>query len=247
MQRDRRLQLELLRLLDQRAHPVGLPAFRARATHALDHLAAAFVVDEPGRDRRAARRHFVQRRHVEIGIEGHRQRPRNRRGAHHQLVRLAHRLAAQLQPLRNPEAVLLVDDRETEPRQEHLVLEQCVRADREHRRSAGERRERLLARLRRKSAGKPRDLDRQALEPLRELAKMLFRQDLGGRHEGDLPPRLDRLQRRQRRDDRLAAADVALQQPLHRHRALEVVADLAPDALLRSRELERNARPERAG
>ena len=60
-------------------------------------------------------------------------------------------------------------------------------------------------------------------------------------------PALDRLQRGERGDDRLAAADVALQQPLHRRRALEVVADLAPHALLRARQLERHAREQRAG
>ena len=76
---------------------------------------------------------------------------------------------------------------------------------------------------------------------------MLLGENLGRRHERDLPSGLDRLQRGERRDDRLAAADVALQQPLHRHRPLEIVADLPPDALLRPRELERHAREQLAG
>ena len=74
---------------------------------------------------------------------------------------------------------------------------------------------------------------------------MLFGEDLGRRHERDLLAALDRLQRRERRDDRLAGADVALQQPLHRRRMLEVVRDLAPHALLRARQLERHAREQR--
>ncbi len=242
VQRDRGLQLELLGLLDERTHPVGLTALAARAAHALDHLAAAPVVHEPGRDRRAARRHFVDRRDIEIRIESHRERARDRRGAHHQLVRLAHRLAAKLQPLRDAEAVLLVDDREAQPGQEDLVLEQRVRADREHRVAAGDGRERLLARLGRQPAGEPCDLHGQAGKPERELAVVLLGENFGRRHERDLPAGLDRLQRGERRDDRLAAADVALQQSLHRHRALEVVADLPPDALLRAGELERDAR-----
>ena len=82
---------------------------------------------------------------------------------------------------------------------------------------------------------------------MRELAVVLLGEDLGRRHQRDLPAGLDRLQRGQRRDDRLAAADVALQQALHRHRPLEVVADLPPDALLRPRQLERHAREQLAG
>ena len=38
-------------------------------------------------NRRAPRRQLVDGRHVEVGVVGHRQRARDRRGAHHQLVR----------------------------------------------------------------------------------------------------------------------------------------------------------------
>ena len=55
---------------------------------------------------------------------------------------------------------------------------------------------------------------------------MLLGQDLGRRHERHLQAVLHRHQRRQQRDDRLAGADVALQQPVHRLRPLHVVDDL---------------------
>ena len=71
---------------------------------------------------------------------------------------------------------------------------------------------------------------------------MLFGQDLGGRHERDLASAFDRLERGERSDDRLARADVALQQSLHRRRAFQVAADFGPNALLRTRQLERYAR-----
>ena len=45
---------------------------------------------------------------------------------------------------------------------------------------------------------------------------MLLGENFGGRHERRLVAVFDRLQRRQRRDHGLAAADVALQQALHR-------------------------------
>src|SRR6185437_2020234 len=114
-------------------------------------------------------------------------------------------------------------------------LEERVRADREWRLAARQRFDRLAALSRRQRSRKPRDFDADITEPSLELAQMLLGEDLGRRHERDLPAALDRLQRGERGDDRLAGADVALQQPLHRHRALEVVGDLAPDALLRAR------------
>ncbi len=76
---------------------------------------------------------------------------------------------------------------------------------------------------------------------------MLLGQNFGRRHERNLPAALDRLQRGERGDDRLAAADVTLQQPLHRRRTLEIVTDFPPHALLRAREPERNSREQRSG
>ena len=74
---------------------------------------------------------------------------------------------------------------------------------------------------------------------------MLLGQDLGGRHERHLTTALDGLQRRERGDHRLARADVALQQPLHRRHALEIVRDLPHHARLRAGQLERQAREQR--
>ena len=68
---------------------------------------------------------------------------------------------------------------------------------------------------------------------------MLLGENLGRRHDGDLRAVFHRLQRRKRRNDRLAAADVALQQPLHRIRLREVGFDLRSRALLGARKRER--------
>ena len=77
---------------------------------------AAFGGQRDGGDRRAAGRQFVDGRDVEVGIRAHRQRARDRRGGHHQLVR--HRvgwpLVAQGQALVHAEAVLFVDDGQRE-------------------------------------------------------------------------------------------------------------------------------------
>ena len=69
--------------------------------------------------------------------------------------------------------------------------------------------------------------------------EVLLGERLGRRHQRALPPVLDGAQERVERDDRLAGADVALQQPLHRRRALEIDVDLAHDLLLVRRERER--------
>ena len=68
---------------------------------------------------------------------------------------------------------------------------------------------------------------------------MLLGEDLGGRHHRHLPAVLDGLQCGERGHDRLAAADVALQQPLHRVRPREVGSDFRQHPRLRAREPER--------
>ena len=67
---------------------------------------------------------------------------------------------------------------------------------------------------------------------------MLFRQRLRRRHQRALAPVLDRTQQRVERDDGLARADVALQQPLHGNRAGEIDVDLAHRLLLVHRQRE---------
>ena len=68
------------------------------------------------------------------------------------------------------------------------------------------------------------------------VAVVLLGEDLGRRHERHLQAVLHRHERREQRDDRLAGADVALQQPVHRRGPLHVVDDLlrAPSAARRS-------------
>ena len=61
----------------------------------------------------------------------------------------------------------------------------------------------------------------------RERARVLLGEQLGGRHDRRLIAVLDREQRGEQRDDRLAAADVALQQAVHAAVARHVGDDLA--------------------
>ena len=74
---------------------------------------------------------------------------------------------------------------------------------------------------------------------------MLLGQDLGRRHERHLQSVLHRDERREQRDDGLAGADVALQQAVHRLRALQIVDDLLQRLPLPGRQPERQHAPGR--
>ena len=68
---------------------------------------------------------------------------------------------------------------------------------------------------------------------------MLFCENFGGRHQRPLPAILHCLQQREGGNDGLAAADIALQQTLHRIFFSHVGGKLVPDALLGSGQLKR--------
>ncbi len=123
---------------------------------------------------------------------------------------------------------------------EELLAQQLSQL--EARRARGHRLELLAPRLALAAAGQPGDLQAQRLEPLHQLAEVLLGEDLGRRHQRALPARADRGGRRQRRDDGLAGADVALQQPVHRLRQREVGRDLVDDTALRAGQRERQCR-----
>lgn len=65
-----------------------------------------------------------------------------------------------------------------------------------------------------------------------ELDEMLFGKDFGRRHHGRLRARFDGGQRRQGGDDGFAAADIALQQAVHRMGLRHIAADFGHDSFL---------------
>ncbi len=83
----RRLPLQLLRLVDQRADDVGLAALAQPLAHELVGAGTALLVDQPGLDRLAARGQLVQRRRVEVAVGGQGERAGDRRRGHVQDVR----------------------------------------------------------------------------------------------------------------------------------------------------------------
>ena len=81
-------------------------------------------------DSLAARGKLDERARVEVAVDGHGDRARDRRGGHHQHVRAGvARLLPERVALLDAEPVLLVDDHQPQVGELHVLLEQGVRAD----------------------------------------------------------------------------------------------------------------------
>ena len=141
-------------------------------------------------------------------------------------------------PLLDPEAVLLVDDGDGEVGELDLLLDERVRAHRELRLAARERGARGRVLLRPQRARQQHDADAELGAEALDREEVLLRERLRRRHQRPLAAVLDRAEEGVERDDGLPRADVALQQPLHRHGAREIAVDLADDRLLLGRECE---------
>ena len=85
--------------------------------------------------------------------------------------------------------------------------------------------EQVGAAARGRRAGQQRGLDELARHQLLQRREVLLGERLGRRHQRGLGAGLDRAQHRVERDDGLAGADLAHQQPLHRPVAGDVVVD----------------------
>ena len=81
-----------------------------------------------GLDLPAARRHFVNHRHVEIAVQRQGERARDGCGGHHEDVRMQP-FGSQHGALQDTEAMLLVDDHQAELPEPHVTLDERVGAD----------------------------------------------------------------------------------------------------------------------
>ena len=134
--------------------------------------------------------------------------------------------------------MLLVDRGEAELGERRRLLHERVRADDQHRLATRESRRDRLSFARGKTPGQQNRLDAERREQLGHGSCVLLGEQFGRYHDRGLIAVLDREQRGEQRDDRLAAADVALQQTMHATVAAHVDEDLANRARLRAGELE---------
>ena len=123
------------------------------------------------------------------------------------------------------EAVLLVDHREGKVGERDLGLEQGVGPDHDPGAAARQIRQQPGAPGAALAAGEQRGREPGGRQQPGERRLMLARQDLGRRHDRSLAAGLDRGEHREHGDERLAAADVALEQPQHARRPRHVGLD----------------------
>ncbi len=216
------------------------PSSTARPTAPID-LVEAVERHRAGVDGQAAGGLFAQLRDVHVAETGQHQGARDRGRGHHENV---HRIAflGEREPLVDAEAVLLVDDGQREVAEADLVLEQRMGADQEVDISGGEAVEDAGALAAALAAGEDRDAHAGGLGQRRDRLQMLAREDLGRRHQGGLAAGLDDRSRREKRDDGLAGADVALEQAEHALGLAEIGIDVGDRRALAPGQRERQRR-----
>ncbi len=236
--RRRGLEVGLLRFLDDRIDDVGLTSQLQLSIDELQHTRARRLLSQRRRDRTTARRPLVEHAQVEVTVHRERERARDRRRRHEEYVgRFA--LRRERLPLLDAESVLLVDRREPETRERRGLLHERVRPDHQHGLVSRQPRGDRLAPLRGEASRQQHRLDAERGEQSAHRDDVLLGEQLRRHHDRGLPPVLDGEHRGEQRDDRLAAPDVALEQPLHSAVAAHVGDDLPDRPRLRARELER--------
>src|SRR5215813_8728360 len=234
-------QIELFGLLDDRIDDVSLAALFDLVADELVNLLAPVFAAHVRRNRRAARRHLVDDRDFEVAVNGHRQAARDRRSRHYKYVGVD-AAPSKFGALQDAEAMLFVDHGEAQTFELHRVLNKRVRADDQVDVARGDGCLNLALLFRLQTTGKQLDAIRGVGEPAPNVAGVLLGQNLRRRHQGRLVAVLDRDDHRLNRDDRLAAAHVALQQAVHRLVAGHIIDNLFQRPLLRLGRMERQYR-----
>jgi hypothetical protein len=136
-------------------------------------------------------------------------------------------------PLLDPEPVLLVHHRDGQVVELHAFLDQRMRADHDPR----------PFELRLHRAGEERNGHPEVGAQRLDREEVLLGQRLGRRHQRSAEARFHGSEQSVERDDGLAGADVALEQPLHRRFAGKIAVDLRDRLLLVGGQLERQQLP----
>ena len=143
-------------------------------------------------------------------------------------------LGRQRKALLDAETVLLVDDCEREVAKSDIGLHQRMGADDNRGQAGGEARQHRGAGSPLFTPGQKADLDAGRRGVALQCRMVLACEDLGWRHQCCLTTALDRGQHCDQRHDRLAAADIALEQPHHVARPRHFRRDLGQGEALRA-------------
>ena len=204
-------------LLDQWHHHEDSMPGACLVAHPLPRPVEVCRGADPGPDRDAALGWCPQVRHVEIRVEQLAERPRDRRRGHQQDVgRLPARLRLELMALLHAEAVLLVDDDQTEIGELDRLLDQGVCPDHDPRLPRADLLERVPPAVRREGPGQQRHRYADPVEQPGDRPEMLAGKQVRRSEQRALAPRLRRSGERPGGDRGLARPDVPLEQAEHR-------------------------------
>ena len=186
---------------------------------------AVVVLEDIGLHRVAILRGLLDDGHIADAAHRHIEGARDRRGGQGQHIDIRRQLLDAFL-LRNAEALLLVNNKQAEIVEFHVLGQHPVRPDHNIHLSVAQPLDGLLLLLRRAEAGEHLDGHRKALEPLQQCVVMLQGKD-GSRHKQyTLLALRNTFEGGAERHLRLAEADVAAQQTVHRNGALHIVLDL---------------------
>ena len=203
------LEVHFFGLFHQRIYDVALPSLFDLAAHEVIHLFPALVVAQRRAHRAPSRRQFVHDRYIEIAVERHRERARNRRGGHEQHV-WARTHFKHAGALHDSEPVLFVDDSQTQPPERYILLDERMGADSNACLPFRDIRKNLFAFRLGQSPDKQAYPHAQRVEVLAQIGVMLLRQNFRRRHERALVAAIQRMKHRRNGDNGLAAPYIAL-------------------------------------
>src|SRR5882724_9708676 len=193
-------------------------------------------------DWRAAGGQFIENGNVEVTIESERERARDGRGGEDENVRgvaVGGGFVHQAFALEDAEAVLLVNGDEAEAGEGDVVFDERMGADDELGFAGADALEDGGFFGGFQAADEEVDAIASFGEDAARGKKMLDGKNFGGGHEGRLSAVFDGDNRGLQRDDGFAAADVTLEEAVHRGGLFEVGGDFGEDAFLRGGGLER--------
>ncbi len=175
---------------------------------------------------------FVYDRYVKITIKGHRKRARDRSCGHDQNVR-GNSLLAQCSPLQDTKPMLLVDNNEPEVRKLDVLLYQSVGSKYDIGPTAPNVFKNVLTQFLPLTADQEPGIHGSRAEVLLKRAKVLFSQQFGGRHEGNLVTIVNCKQGRKQGNNGLSATHIPLKESVHRFCRFHVIDNFFDHPYLR--------------
>ncbi len=147
--------------------------------------------------------------------------------------------AAKCRPLAHAKLVLLVDHHQSQPGELHFRFDQGLRAQEQLQAAVGRAGQDVRPLARRRAAGEDGHLNLAGAEQFFQRAGVLPHQQLSRSHDRGLMPLGHGQQHRVHGHHGLAAADVSLQEPIHRLAPRHVGRNFGDHLVLAGRQLER--------